>query len=759
MDLLEDLTPAQREAVTHVDGPLLVLAGAGSGKTRVITRRVAHLISQGVPPHAILAITFTNKAAEEMRSRIAALVDTRGLTMATFHAFCARMLRVHGDLAGTDPAFVIYSNGDQKRAVKQAAEAAGLDPTHWTPERIGSRISRLKNRLQTADQFAREATDFTGKNVARIYTAYEALLASNNALDFDDLLMRTALALRDNAEFRDVLQDRYRYILIDEYQDTNEAQYLIASAIAAGHGNICATGDPDQSIYGWRGANINNILDFEKDFAGCKVVRLEQNYRSTPQILDAASSLIRFNTQRKTKDLHTENPNGPAVQVVEHESAADESRVIAEAIARDCPDGKGLGGVAVFYRVNALSRAVEDALRAAGIPYEIVRGTSFYERQEIRTLVAYLRVLVNPADDLAVVRVINTPARGIGDTTVKRLQDHAAARGTSLLEACRATDAVQGLAARATGAVRRFVKLVDELAAMDRSHVGPLVQRLIERTEFDAYCRKLSDGDDDRLLNVDEFVNIAATFDEEFPLEDTSEEAEAVGDGWPLMRFLERVSLASDQDDVHEDHERVHLMTLHAAKGLEFPVVYIIGVEQGLLPHVMAEEQGRDVEEERRLCFVGMTRAKRKLTLSHARYRMHRGVTMRQPSSVFLQEIGQRSVERHVLERDEADGDAGWPRVPRPAGPTGFRVPARRGARTPASAADAATEDTARQAALPHGDCPHRTGQLVRHRTYGVGTVLRVSGTGEGAKVTIRFPHLGEKTFVSSFARLEILKG
>ena len=758
MDLLSDLTPPQREAVTHVDGPLLVLAGAGSGKTRVITRRVAYLVSQGIPPWQILAITFTNKAAGEMRERIHSLVEPRGLTVATFHSFCARALRMHGDLVGVARDFTIYAGAEQKRALKRAIQAAGLDTTNWTPEKMGGRISHLKNRMETAEAFAETAGDFTGKNVAKVYTGYETVLRENNAMDFDDLLMRVAMALRDNGAFRNVLQDRYRYILIDEYQDTNDAQYGIAETIAERHKNICATGDPDQSIYGWRGANLNNILDFEKDFAGCKVVRLEENWRSTPQILGAASSLIARNAKRKAKNLWTRNADGPPVQVVESASGDDEARRIAEEIARAFPDGKGIGGVAVFYRVNALSRAVEDALRTAGIAYEIVRGTSFYERQEVRNLVAYLRVLSNPADDLALERVINTPTRGLGATTIKRLQAFAAERGIALLEACRAADSAGALTARARSALKKFVALIDELLEQDRTEVRPLVEHLIEAIGYEAYCKKLSDGDDERWLNVGEFVNIATAFDAEMLSVEETELAEAVGDGYPLLRFLERVSLTSDQDAVHEDQERVHLMTLHAAKGLEFPVVYIVGLEKGLLPHIMAEEADRDVEEERRLCFVGITRAKERLTLLHARYRMHRGQTLRQAPSAFLTEIGAAGVQWRELPAEAIAGSYGGraAAVGRGAGGGATRRWKRK---DEWEYSQESPEDQAIRAAAQkaQADCPYRSGQRVRHRTYGVGTIVGVSGAGDSTKVTIDFSHLGPKTFAVQHAKLEIL--
>jgi DNA helicase-2/ATP-dependent DNA helicase PcrA len=756
MDYLADLTAAQREAVTHVEGPLLVLAGAGSGKTRVITRRVVHLLDQGIPDRQVLAITFTNKAAGEMRERIAAMVPIRGLTVATFHAFCARMLRVYGDVLGVSTDFTIYTQSESVRAVKQAIERVGLDTTNWSAEKIQGRISSLKNRLETAAAFSTHAVDYSGKNVAKIYAAYQEALRAANAMDFDDLLMRVAMGLRDNEEFRELIQDRYRFVLIDEYQDTNEAQYQIAKRIAERHGNICATGDPDQSIYGWRGANIHNILDFEKDFAGCRVIRLEQNYRSTPQILAAAGRLIACNRKRKAKDLFTENPSGRPVRVIEVDTAEDEAREVAEDIRRECRAAGNYADVAVFYRVNSLSRAIEDAMRAAGIPYEIVRGSSFYERQEIRALVAYLRLLANPADDLALLRIVNVPLRGIGDATVKRLEAFAAEHGVSMLEACRRVGEVSDLNARAQKSVGDFVKLLDTLATLDRTRMKQLVLDIVRLTDFDEYCRKLEGGEEDRVANVNELVNVAANFDAEQDEEATDAENEGVT---PLMRFLERVSLVSDQDDVHQERPKVHLMTLHAAKGLEFPIVYMVGLEQGLLPHAMAEEEGRDLEEERRLCFVGMTRAKSRLTLLHARYRMQRGQTNRQLPSVFLREIGDAGVERQSLARFSPSSTVLGVRrdSSREAGTT-RRYPAPRQQAASSAAIQEDREEEARlRAALPQDGSPYKPNQLVKHPTYGIGTVFEVTGSGDSLKVGVRFPNIGVKKFVAQHARLEIL--
>ncbi len=769
MDLLSDLTPAQVEAVRHVEGPLLVLAGAGSGKTRVITRRVAYLMSQGIPAAEILAITFTNKAADEMRGRIAALVTARHLTAATFHSFCARVLRTHGEMLGLNPQFAIYTQADSKRALKLALERLNLDAAHWAPEKMQSRISQLKNKMVSAGKYASEAVDYAAKTVAKIYTAYEEILRGNNALDFDDLLLRVATALGTTAEFREALQERYRYILIDEYQDTNEAQYRITRQIADKFRNICATGDPDQSIYGWRGADIRNILDFEKDFVGCKVIRLERNYRSTPQILDVAGELIKHNMKRKQKALFTENPPGARVRVVETDSAEAEARFIAEELRHDHPDNKGLSGVAIFYRVNSLSRALEDGLRAAGVPYEIVRGTSFYERQEIRTLIGYLRVLATPEDDGAVERIINAPTRGIGDTTVARLKEFAAGRTLNLLEACRLAGEVEGLVGRGAGAVELFVKLMDDLAALDRAEIRPLLEAIIAQTRYKDYCRKLGDDDEERQANVDELINLAAEFDEAEALEGPTEEAEVLP---PIQRFLERVALSSDQDDLNETSERVHLMTLHAAKGLEFPTVYLVAVEDGLLPHQMArEENNRDIEEERRLCFVGLTRARERLTLSYARYRMHQGETLRQGPSPFLREIGERSVERTSLASETSGaaygrreygrggfgggggfGGAATRRWPKPAAET---KPERTGDRE----FEPDEEELARERAALGARSAYRIGQVVSHPTYGQGTIIDSSGEGERARVRVRFQNIGEKVLAPHLAKLKILGG
>ena len=729
MDILDDLTPAQREAVTHLDGPLLVLAGAGSGKTRVITRRIAHLIRQGARPWQVLAITFTNKAAGEMRDRTHALVpDARRLVVTTFHSFCARMLREYADLLGLDPSYTIYDTADQTSAVKRALERLNLDATQFTPDRILSAISRAKNRLERAGDFAeRAARDWTARRIAEVYQAYETFLRDAHALDFDDLLLEVATALRDSAEFRDLLQDRFRYILIDEYQDTNHAQYVIARDLAGARRNLCATGDPDQAIYGWRGAEISNILDFEKDFPDAKVVRLEKNYRSTPTILAVASGVIRHNRHRKDKDLYTDNPLGGPVLVVETDDEEAEARSIARRIAALKADGLDYRDAAVFVRTVAQTRALEDAFLSARppIPYEVVRGTSFYERKEVRDALAYLQVLHNPSDAVNVGRIINTPPRGIGKKTVEALQAWAEREGVGLLDAARNAGELPDLPTQARAAVSHFSALMDRLLAAPKEPVRDLIELVIAETGL----RDSLKGDDapDRKANLDEFITLGARHDQR---------AAASPDEMPrpgLEGFLETVNLSSDQDDYDESANRVPLMTLHAAKGLEFAAVFIAGCEDGLLPHQRHVEKEGELEEERRLFFVGMTRAKRHLALTHARFRRTRGRLERRVASPFLMEIPPETTKAD----DERTGTrptdlAVYPGYSQP-GPERPIRPER----------DEATGLAA--------------GEVVRHPTYGIGHVAHFEMAGGRRMVRVRFNTAGEKLLDPRYAKLEKL--
>ena len=733
MDLLADLNEPQRRAVQHGQGPLLVLAGAGSGKTRVITRRVAYLIQQGVAPWHVLAITFTNKAAGEMRQRVEQLRVPPGATICTFHALCARLLREFAGPAGLERNFSIYDRDDQLRLVKEAMGRAEVSGENLRPARIHAGISRAKNDLQTAAAYAQKAGgSYYMHQVAKVYAEYEKLLAANHALDFDDLLLRMAYLLRDRADIRDLLAERYGYLMIDEYQDTNRAQYLLAHGVALEHENLCVTGDPDQSIYAWRGADINNILEFEADYPNATVIRLEENYRSTAAILASASRLIAHNVVRKDKALWTRRESGANVRVVYCPDEHAEADEVARRIKQHCRAGGEHRDVAVFYRVNALSRLMEQALRSRSIPYRIARGVEFYNRKEVRDVVAYLKLMVNPADDLACLRVINTPARGIGAATVRKLQAHAESCRTHLLEACGHGDEA-GLGAAASKRARGFAELMAALAAdLDRS-----VRAIMEDVVLRSGLEDALDRDDPEArqaaANVAELITAAAEFD-------------AAEEG-TLADYLHQVSLVSDVDHFEGAGGAVTLMTLHAAKGLEFPVVFMIGCEDGLLPIRREQDAhrgwpgaGADLEEERRLAFVGMTRAKSQLALSCARNRMLRGRTTPQGASPFLSEIG----DEHITVEDLC-APAAEPRRPPRRRAGGFYAQ---------STGPGEIESTP---APPPEYQYLRSGCRVSHPLYGIGQVVRISLPWPQTKVEIHFENCGPKRIVLRHAHLELL--
>ena len=761
MDILANLNNAQREAVTHVDGPLLVLAAAGSGKTRVITRRVAHLIDQGVAPWQVLAITFTNKAAGEMRDRIAALEVPRGATVCTFHALCARLLRDFGDAAGLTGSFSIYDRDDQIRLVKQAMKAAELSADRLAPAAVLSMISKAKNALQTATEYADTAADFFQRNVAGVFTEYEKLLAANNALDFDDLLTRVAFLLRDLPDVRRQLGERFRYVLIDEYQDTNRAQYIIAHGIAMDHENICATGDPDQSIYAWRGADIRNILEFEADYPNACVVRLEENYRSTAPILAAAGKLIAHNTNRKDKRLISQRGAGADVTVMYCDDEHAEAAQIVQRIAARASVDNSHDDVAVFYRVNSLSRVMEEALIRGGVPYRIARGVEFYNRKEIRDVVAYLRVLVNPADDLSCRRVINTPRRGIGATSIERLAALAGRTGGSLRTACRTPEAA-GLKQAAAKRVGEFAALMDELADDPDRPVREIVEDVVLRSGLEDLYRHSTDVDSDAWANIEELISTAAEFDAAYePPEDPD------APRTPLADYLQQVSLVSDVDHF-QGGGAVTLMTLHAAKGLEFPVVYIIGCEQGLLPFERMDEPASPpapqkidrLEEERRLAFVGMTRAQDELTLSCVRRRMVRGRSMPQSASPFLREIGAEDLK--VVDLTTPVEAAPQRRRRRATAGGGFYedVDERALIEAAADRVDLAADHVADETDPPPPEYEHlKVGSTVQHSTFGIGKVAKLSLAWPKTKAVIDFHEVGRKTLVLKMAKLELVQG
>ena len=745
--LLAGLTAPQQQAVIHLDGPLLVLAGPGSGKTRVITRRVAHLIQRcGVAPWNILAITFTNKAAAEMGERVGSLLTERqakATTICTFHSLCARLLRQYADKLELPPGYSIYDSADQKRAMKQALEDLEISSKNFPPANTLATISNAKNELIGPEQYATNADNFYDRTVAKAYTRYSEILTKNNALDFDDLLLKTVQLMRKNTDVLDELRSRFQYVLIDEYQDTNHAQFMIANALASEHKNIMATGDPDQSIYGWRGANIQNILEFEDHYPDPTIVRLEQNYRSTKQILNAADALIRNNRGRKHKELWTDNPEGNPVQIVTQYDERGEARWVAETF-RDLNTQQGVpyGHMAVFYRVNSLSRVMEEALRDSGIPYQIARGTAFYDRKEVKDAVAYLRAIANPADEVNLLRIINTPARGISATTVKTMQAYTLAENAAIDAVLANPLVLTNLNTRAQNAIAKFDKIlqgwkktveqdgVDD--SIDRTSLRYFVERVLRESGLeDHYRNDKSDPDGTRFDNLGELVSAAQQFEQEYIIE-----IEADSDGRDtdaplkdkLLAFLERIALIADIDGLNSEQGQVTLMTLHAAKGLEFPAVAMIGVEDGMLPHQRANNDENELEEERRLAFVGITRAQEHLYLTHAKSRTIFGQTQSTMRSRFFDELPENTVQ--------------------------FVEPASDGFEDHDPFAGRELRSTAaKQASL------FPKGTKVRHPQFGIGEVLDVQAMGSITRASVRFNTHGRKTLILQYANLERIGG
>jgi len=726
---LADCTEAQREAITHMNGPLLVLAGPGSGKTRVITRRIGHLVASGIEPGRILAITFTNKASAEMRERVEDMGAASGAWISTFHSFCARFLRRYARCVGRTASFTIYDTADSAAAVKRAIEALHLDTSVYRPGRVARRISAAKNRLDGPRAVAAYRAE-DSREIARIYERYEEILRSANAVDFDDLLVMMVRLFREAPEVAERLRARFDYVLVDEYQDTNHAQYLVANYLASGHRNLCVTGDPDQSIYGWRGADISNILEFERDYPDVKVVRLEQNFRSTPSILAAADAVIRKNATRKAKALWTKNPEGEPVSILRASDEEEEAYLIAGDISRRIRrEGALPRDAAVFYRLNAQSRVLEKAFRGETLAYTIVAGTEFYQRAEVKDLMAYLRLVVNPRDEVSAQRVVNVPPRKVGGVSVRRLRAWAETNGLGLPDAfARAREA--GVSGGALKGIAGFLDVLEVLRGMPASPVAAIVDKLIQLTGFEKYVRAQEKGEE-RQANVRELVNAAAEYDR----------AEPEGS---LAGFLEQAALVSDTDRWDATRGSVTLMTLHAAKGLEFPLVYIVGLEDGLLP-LVGNDGEHDVEEERRLFFVGVTRAKRKVTLSFAESRARYGRRAHTEPSRFLSELPDEVIDG----RPELAAPPRWlrevemrKRMKTRAG--GFRRVRR-----------SETEEVIYDGEMPlMPDAPFRPGDIVLHGTYGRGKVLNVVGYGDNVRAKVKFHGLGVKLLILKHARL-----
>jgi len=710
-EYLASLNPAQREAVLHTEGPLLVIAGAGSGKTRVLTHRVAHLISAvGVKPNEILAITFTNKAAGEMRDRLMSMLGplARAIWILTFHAACGRILRREAERIGYRSNFTIYDSADQVRLVKQCLEELEKDPKRFVPRGVHAQISQAKNQLVTPALYAERIASFYDQTIAEAYELYQRKLAASNAVDFDDLLMLTVQILEQFPDARRKWQTAFRYVLVDEYQDTNHAQYRLLQLLAETHTNVCAVGDPDQSIYAFRGADIRNILEFERDFPQTRTIALEQNYRSTNAILEAANAVIANNSERKPKRLWSELGEGDPVNVVEVEDEQSEARFVAARIAGLFEEGYAGSEVAVFYRMNAQSRVLEQTLRLHQIGYQVIGGPRFYERAEVKDATAYLQVLDNPADAVSLLRIANRPKRGIGDTTISRLVAYAESHGLTLLEAL-AHPVEAGLGAAAVKAVTGLRNLLDSLrSAAQELEVPELLQAVLERTgTLEAYEAERTIEARGRIENLEAFVDGARQYVQE------AEEP-------TLSGFLQEISLYSDQDALGDEQSNVTLMTIHNAKGLEFRAVFVVGVEEEIFPSARSiEEQG--IEEERRLFYVGLTRAEERLTLTHASSRLLWGRTTAHLPSRFLDELPERHVERERL---------------RPASWRAYGTPAQ-------------TRDLQPKAEHP----ALTTGDSVRHATLGEGVIMRIE---PGGVVTVRFADDGsERKLVLDYAPLE----
>jgi DNA helicase-2/ATP-dependent DNA helicase PcrA len=710
--LLAGLNPIQKEAVLHTEGPVLIVAGAGSGKTRALTHRIAFLIRErGVSPFEVLAITFTNKAAQEMVDRVESLLGTpmaRGMWILTFHAACARILRREHTHLGVPSHFSIYDEGDTERVIAMSLKAMDVDPKRYPPRAIAALIGRAKDNLISPGQFAQQADTFYERTVAEVYAQYQRRLRAAGALDFDDIIMETVKLFREHREVLEHYQQRFRYVLIDEYQDTNRAQYHLVNLLAAGHRNICVVGDADQGVYSWRGATIKNLLDFEHDYPEAAVFVMEQNYRSTQSILGVANALIEHNIQRKPKSLWTESDEGELAIRYRAEHEHDEAWFVTNEIERLVQEeGFRYGDAAVFYRTNAQSRVIEEVLSQAGIAYRVVGGVRFYQRKEIKDVFAYLRAVVNPDDTVSIRRIVNTPKRGIGEATVAAIESFATEEGVSFLDAARRVDEVSLLGQRAKGAVAGFVGLVDELAGVAAGGASPaqMVEAAYSRSgyldELEAERTIESIG---RVENLKELFGVALEFQERTP------------DGG-LPDFLEQVALVSEQDEYDADEPAVTLMTLHNAKGLEFDVVFMVGMEDGVFPHFRSMTDAAQLEEERRLAYVGITRARRRLYLTHASRRALYGQSLFNPVSRFLSEI-----PTHLVEQVKTDAEQG----------------------PPGRAIDG----------FGHEPLAVAAGDTVFHDRYGEGVVISVSGAGQRAEATVAFEDVGEKRLLLAYAPL-----
>ena len=721
--LLTGLNKEQQQAVQHTEGPLLILAGAGSGKTKVLTVRIAHLLAQGVNPYEILAITFTNKAAKEMKSRVEGLVGdvANRIWLSTFHSFCAKFLRFELDnFLGYNSNFTIYDTSDSQAVIKAALKALNLDDKYYPVGAMIAAISDAKNKLLFASDFRKQARDFYQQKVADVYEYYERELRKNNALDFDDLLLVAVKLLQSNEAVLDKYSKRFRYVMIDEYQDTNHAQYLLAKLLASHWKNIAVVGDADQSIYAWRGADIQNILDFEKDYPNCTSIKLEQNYRSTKIILDAANAVIENNEGRPKKNLWTDKTEGAKIQHFTAQSEHEEAAFIGDTIAKKHDiHGVPYGDMAILYRTNAQSRVLEEALIKRALPYIMVGGTKFYDRKEIKDVLAYLRVLYNPFDDLSLLRIINVPKRSIGATTVAKLQDYARANGTSLFMTLTQLHLVDSIKGKTKEKLEEFGILIFTLVAeMEDRTVLDILESILDRTGYLAQLEESTDPQDQaRAENIGELLSVAKDFQDTNP-------------SGTVEDFLEQVALVNDVDSFEQEESKVTLMTLHAAKGLEFPIVFLGGLEEGLFPHSRTLMNPEEIEEERRLAYVGITRAEKELYISNATTRTVFGRTSSYLPSRFIDEIPEELVDGLRAKRKVPDDIKRH--VPQHMSVTSRPV----------------TKPIVRNEVI----ADWKIGDTAIHSKWGNGKVINVAGEGAGMKLTIEFPTQGVRVVMAKFA-------
>ena len=747
MAVYDTLNKPQKEAVFHTEGPLLILAGAGSGKTRVLTHRIAYLIEEkGVNPWNILAITFTNKAAEEMRQRVDSLVGigAESIWVSTFHSMCVRILRRYIDRLGYDNRFTIYDTDDQKTLMKEVCRKTDIDTKRFKERMLLSVISSAKNEMILPEEFELNAGgDFVQLKIAKVYKEYEAQMRANNALDFDDLLVKTVQLLETQPDVRENYQERFRYIMVDEYQDTNTVQFRLVSLLAGKYRNLCVVGDDDQSIYKFRGANIRNILDFEKEFSDAKVIKLEQNYRSVGNVLEVANSVIRNNKGRKDKTLWTDNEKGEKIRLRQFDTAYDEAQFIAEDIKDETAQGANYSDHAVLYRTNAQSRLLEEKFVAMNIPYKIVGGINFYSRREIKDVLSYLKTIDNGKDDLAVRRIINVPKRGIGLTTINRIQESAAARGIGFYDALSAPDLIPGIG-RSASKLDSFAALIEYFKGRsEESGVTDLLTEVSEETG----CTERVEADDPeeleaRVQNIDERVSKAAVYEES---------CSDRGERPTLSGFLEEVALVADIDSVAEDRDYVILMTLHSAKGLEFPHVYLAGMEDGLFPSYMSisGDDPEELEEERRLCYVGVTRAEEKLTLTCARMRLVRGERQYNSMSRFIKEMPSALIDTGKREGGFSQNVSLGEKRTYSSEVSGYKRSAY--AQKPAFAA--IQKGSGLMAKKSEG-LSYGVGDRVRHVKFGDGTVTEIKEGGRDYEVTVQFDTAGVRKMFALFAKL-----